>query len=148
MCLSSTAVSKPNSNPWFGDRLLPFLSGLVMSINFILFWAIPIAGMGSIYKKLLKPYLQPLFFAIDSNTYLRSFATNYIYTKPEHSDYFTSSLLIIINCTISISTVFYWQLSTGRLPLWLVFCYYCSWVGLGGTIMGSAYSLAHREVHL
>lgn len=141
-------MSKSLTNPWLSsDRLIPFISGSLMSLNFILFWAIPIAGMGSLYKKLLKPYLQPLFYAIDGNKLLRSFATNYIYTKPEHSDYFTSSLLIILNCSVSISTVFLWQMRTGHLPLWLVFAYYCSWVGLGGTIMGSAYSLAHREGH-
>lgn len=43
--------------------------------------------------------------------------------------------------------MFYWQLTYGVLPWWLIAGYYCSWVGVGGTSMGSAYSLAHKEGH-
>lgn len=130
------------------SRLIPFTSGLLMSINFLVIWAVPIMGMGSLYKQLLKPALKPLYDAIDTSSFLRWFATNYVYTKPEHADFFAMSLLTIINCCISIPIIFYWQLTTGSLPAWLIFVYYCSWVGIGGTIMGSAYGLAHKEVSI
>lgn len=128
------------------NRIIPFLCGVLMSINFVVFWLIPIMGMGAIYKQCLKPYLQPLYLMMDKNYYLRLFASNYIYTKPEHADFISMSILLIINCSISIPTMFYTQLKYGYLPWWLIFCYYCSWVGIGGSMMGSAYGLAHKEV--
>lgn len=128
------------------DRFLPFLSGSLMTANFIAFWSVPIFAMGNLYKFALKPYLQPVYLAIEGNSYLRSFAANYIYIRPEHADFFALSMLLIINCMISIPTVFYWQFTAGYLPWWLLFFYYCSWVGIGGSMMGAAYGLAHKEV--
>ena len=128
------------------NRIIPFLCGVLMSINFVVFWLIPIMGMGAIYKQCLKPFLQPLYLMMDKNYYLRLFASNFIYTKPEHADFISMSILLIINCSISIPTMFYTQLKYGYLPWWLIFCYYCSWVGIGGSMMGSAYGLAHKEV--
>lgn len=128
------------------NRIVPFLFGLAMSINFILIWALPIVGMGGSWKAGLKAYLLPIFTYFDENPILRKFAKDYIYSKPEHSDFFVTSLLVMLNSAIAISTVFYWQLSTGSLPAWLICAYYCSWVGVGGRTMGGAYSLAHKEV--
>jgi hypothetical protein len=130
------------------ERFFPFISGVLMSLNFIIFWAVPVLGMGNLYKFLLKPYLQPIYLAIEGNTVLRSFAARFIYIKPEHADFFALSLLVLINCSISIPTIFYWQLTYGYLPSWLIFAYYCSWVGIGGSMMGAAYGLAHKEVSL
>lgn len=129
------------------NRILPFLFGSAMSINFILVWALFVAGMGGIMKvPPVKKYLIPIITSLDNSPLLRNFAKNYIYTKPEHSDFFLTSLLIIINSTISLGTVFYWQLSTGTLPIWLICAYYCSWVGVGGKTMGGAYAMSHKEV--
>lgn len=129
-------------------RTLPFISGTLMSINFLVVWAIPIMGMGQFYKSFLKNTLQPVYNKIEQNSLLRSFAANFIYTKPEHADFFAMSLLVTVNCCVSITTMFYWQLKYGYLPYWLIFAYYCSWVGLGGSIMGAAYGLAHKEVSI
>ena len=129
--------------------MIPVSIGIAMSINFAVFWAVPIMGMGSLYKHTgLKEILQPIYFAMEQNSTIRNFAANYIYTKPEHADYFAMTLLLLFNCSISIPFMFYWQLTHGSLPFWLIFCYYCSWVGLGGSIMGSAYAMAHKEVGL
>lgn len=130
----------------YPNKIVPFLTGVLMSINFIVFWSIPIMGMGSLYKQLLKPYLQPWYIWLDSNPTLRSFAANYVYNTPKHADFFALTLLLLLNCSITIPTMFYWQLSTGSLPWWLIFAYYCSWVGIGGSMMGTAYGLAHKEV--
>jgi hypothetical protein len=130
----------------FLKRVVPFLFGLAMSINFVLFWAIPIAGMGMLWKYALKSILMPLYTVLDESSLMRSFAIEYIYTKPEHADFFATVFLLLVNSSISLGFVFYWQLSTGSLPAWLVFAYYCSWVGIGGRIMGGAYTMAHKEV--
>jgi hypothetical protein len=103
--------------------------------------------MGGLWKAGLKSIFGPIITYLDKNSILRKFAKDYIYSKPEHSDFFLTSLLIIINSTISIGTIFYWQLSTGSLPAWLICAYYCSWVGIGGRTMGGAYALAHKEVN-
>jgi hypothetical protein len=118
----------------------------MMTLNWLLFWFVPIMGMGSIWKYFLKFGLLPIYHMIDQNKYFRSFASNYIYTRPEHADFFLMSLLTILSSSIFIPLLFYWQLTYGDLPKWLIFTYYCSWVGLGGSVMGTAYSLAHKEV--
>jgi hypothetical protein len=117
-----------------------------MTINFVIFWAIPVAGMGALYKELLKKYLQPIYIQMENSKALRAFASKYIYTQERHSDFFAMSALLIINCSISIPFMFYWQLKHDSLPYWLIFAYYCSWVGIGGSVMGGAYGLAHKEV--
>jgi len=118
-----------------------------MSLNFVIFWALPIMGMGSIYKFGLKWLLQPIYLMLEQNAVLRSFASSYIYTKPEHADFFVMSCAVLLHSVIGLSIVFTWQLVYGHLPMWLIFSYYCSWVGIGGNIMGAAYSLAHKEGH-
>jgi hypothetical protein len=129
------------------SRILPFVFGLAMSINFACFWAVPIAGMGLLWKHLFKALLMPIYEAIDENKTCRWFATTYIYAKPEHADFFAISVLLLLNSAVTLGTVFWWQLSTGSLPAWLVFAYFCSWVGIGGRIMGGAYAMAHKEVN-
>jgi len=129
------------------DRFLPFVSGAIMTINFLIFWAIPVMGMGSFYKQLLKPFLQPIYLFMESNSMLRNLAAKYIYSKADHADFFPLSLLLVINCSLTIPYVFYYQLTHGSLPPWMIFAYYCSWVGIGGSMMGAAYALAHREGH-
>lgn len=128
-------------------KIVPFLIGLAMTINWILFWSIPIMGMGMLWKYCLQFSLLPIYNYIDNHSLPRTFAKNYIYSRPEHSDYFLISVLTLLNSVIFIGIVFYWQLNFGYLPAWLIFVYYCSWVGIGGRIMGTAYSLAHREVN-
>lgn len=127
-------------------RMLSFLFGVAMTLNFALFWAVPIAGAGLLWKNVFRAILMPMYQSIDQSTVVRSFASSYIYSKPEHADFFVISVLLLANTAISLGVVFYWQLTTGSLPPWLIFAYLCSWVGIGGRVMGGAYALAHKEV--
>ena len=127
--------------------ILPFFFGSLMTANWLLFWAVPILGMGLVWKVCLRNVLLPVYNMIDQNETLRAFAKKYIYSRPLHSDYFAMSLLAIINSMIALPIVFYWQLTYGHLPAWLIFAYYCSWVGVGGRNMATAYTLAHKKGH-
>lgn len=102
--------------------------------------------MGQSWKLGLKSVLFPIFNALDKNESIIRFASTYIYTKPRHADYFVTSLLLVIISFLSFTLVLYWQIIYGQLPWWLIFSYYCNWVGIGGRTMGSAYTLAHKEV--
>lgn len=121
--------------------------GTALTINFALVWAIPVAGMGSGYKFILMPFLKPLYEKMEANTLLRSFAAKFIYNNPRHADFFALSLIAATSSITSIILMLYYQLKLGYLPYWAFFLYYCQWVGFGGTMMGSAYSLAHKEVY-
>lgn len=127
-------------------RAFPFISGSVMTLNFALFWAIPIIGMGQLWKLGMNKLLVPMFTLLDENKTLRSFSEEYVYTKPRHSDFFVTSLLLVANAVISFVLVLWWQITYGYLPWWIICLYYCSWVGFGGRTMGSAYTMAHKEV--
>lgn len=83
---------------------------------------------------------------LDTNRGIRWFAEQFIYNNPKHADYFVTSVLLLINSAITLGTVFRWQFVHGSLPMWLIYAYYFSWVGIGGRIMGAAYALAHKEV--
>jgi hypothetical protein len=138
--------NEKKSTMFRSTRIFPFLFGLAMTLNFAIIWALPVMGMGALWKSCFKSLLLPLFNAIDESEVVRSFAKDYVYTKPEHSDFFLVSVLVTLNSFISFGIVIYYQLSAGTLPLWLIFVYYCSWVGIGGRTMGGAYALAHKEV--
>lgn len=129
------------------SRVIPFIGGLLMSINFLIFWAIPIAAMGQAWKLGVSKLMLPIYRLLDENSYVRDFAGKYIYTNPKYADYFVTSIFLILGCSLLVSFAFYWQLSFGSMPLWLIFTYNCLWVGFGGRTMGAAYSLAHREGH-
>lgn len=129
-----------------GGQAFPFIWGCLMSINFLILWAIPIAGMGLTWKWVFRPVFGPVYSWMDSSRLLRSFAENFVYTNPKHADFFAISILLVLNFTVGVGTLFYVQLTTGNLPYWLIAVYYCSWVGTGGRIMGAAYALAHKEV--
>ncbi len=129
-------------------KVIPFIVGLVMTVNWLVFWSVPILGMGMLWKYLLQYPIMPIYSYFDNHKALRAFASTYIYSRPEHADFFLICVLTILNSVVFIGLVFYWQLNYGDLPSWLIFVYYCSWVGLGGRVMGTAYSIAHREVRL
>jgi len=124
-------------------RWVSIVSGTLLTINFLCFWAIPIGGMGMTWKAGLKPLLLPLYNVMDHNSWMRKFAEDYVYVRKEHADYFAIS-----NCIFTIGGVFKYQLTHGSLPPWVIAAYYCSWVGVGGRVMGAAYTLAHREGHM
>ncbi len=88
----------------------------------------------------------PIYRWLDQNKILRGFAEKYIYQNPQHADFFVTSVLLILNYSFGIGTLFYWQLTYGHLPWWLIAGYYFLWVGIGGRMMGGAYALAHKEV--
>ena len=141
------SMTRQEESDFAFTRVVHKLCGIAMTMNFLVCWAIPIAGMGGIWKLGLKHLLLPIYDIIDNNTLLRGFAMRYIYTKSQHSDFFATALLLLVNSVIAMGTLFYWQLSRGSLPMWLVGLYYCSWVGIGGRVMGAAYALAHKEGH-
>ena len=86
-------------------RIAHKLCGMVMTINFILFWAVPIAGMGGIWKLGLKHVLLPIYDLVDSSSLLRGFAEAHIYTRSQHADFAATSLLLLLNSGISLGTV-------------------------------------------
>jgi len=102
--------------------------------------------MGILWKYGLKHALLPIYEMIDKSSTLREFASTYVYAKQNGADFFATSLLTVVNTTISLSVVLYWQLTYGSMPWYLIAAYYCSWVGIGGRMMGAAYALAHKEV--
>mmetsp|Transcript_23917 Transcript_23917/g.64740 ORF Transcript_23917/g.64740 Transcript_23917/m.64740 type:complete len:416 (-) Transcript_23917:427-1674(-) len=128
-------------------RGVRYLLGVVLSLNFVFYWAVPVAGMGMIYKYALSVVGRPLFNFIDTRPTLREFAAKYIYEKEKYNDFFLMSLWSAASILSMFGLVTYWQLKHGSLPWWLIFAYYCMWVGLGGRSMGTAYTMAHKEGH-
>jgi len=121
--------------------------GFLLTINFAIFWALPIVIQGQAYKLGLNRVLNPIYDVIDRSSALRRFATRFIYAKPVHADYFARALLLVLSTVLALGLVFYWQIAHGSLPIWLILLYYFAWVGFGGRIMGAAYTFAHREGH-
>ncbi|KAJ1640223.1 hypothetical protein T492DRAFT_534096 [Pavlovales sp. CCMP2436] len=129
------------------SRGMRYLVGVLLSINFVAYWAIPLAGMGMLYKFTLKGIGRPLFELVDQSPALRAFAAKYVYQKEQYSDFFLCSLGTAVSISASFLFVLRWQVLHGSLPWWLIFSYYCLWVGLGGRSMGTAYTMAHKEGH-
>lgn len=129
------------------SRGLKYLVGVVLSLNFVAYWAVPVAGMGMIYKYVLSYVGRPLFEMLDNVPLMRSFAAKYIYQKEQFNDFFLMSLLTAVSICTAFGIVLRSQMLHGTVPWSLVFAYYCTWVGLGGRSMGTAYTMAHKEGH-
>jgi hypothetical protein len=121
--------------------------GVLLTVNFVVFWALPIALQGMTWKFALRHVLGPVYDAIDQNSTLRWIGSTYIYSKPQHADFFAMSVIVTVWSLSWLALLFYTQLSTGYLPAWLIISYYFAWVGLGGRVMGAAYTFAHKEGH-
>jgi hypothetical protein len=141
--------STPSSLESHALRVVRFrrAAGTVLTLNFSLFWLLPIALQGQIYKLGLRRVLEPVYDRLDRSEGMRRFAAKWIYQRPVHVDYFARAVLLLLSTSIALGVVFYWQVTHGSLPVWLVGLYYFAWVGFGGRIMGAAYTFAHREGH-
>uniref|UniRef100_A0A7S0E067 Fatty acid desaturase domain-containing protein n=1 Tax=Hanusia phi TaxID=3032 RepID=A0A7S0E067_9CRYP len=103
--------------------------------------------MGQVWKLGLYKILRPIFNFFDQNTLLRSFAKTFVYSKELYTDFFVLSIFLALQNFTALGVALYWQIKYEYLPWWLVFAYYCQWVGLGGRGMGGAYTLSHKEGH-
>uniref|UniRef100_A0A7S2KHB1 Fatty acid desaturase domain-containing protein n=2 Tax=Bigelowiella natans TaxID=227086 RepID=A0A7S2KHB1_BIGNA len=122
--------------------------GWVLTINFLVFWAIPIAGNGLLWKHCLRHVIRPLFYVIDSRfSPVRWVASRYLYKNPRHGDYAATAFLVTLSAFASLSMVFWYQLTYGTLSWSVIAAYYWLWVGIGGRQMGGAYTFAHKEGH-
>jgi hypothetical protein len=122
--------------------------GLALTVNFLLFWAVPIYVMGESFNRFLHHLLRPIYDRVDRNEKIRAFAREHVYRKEVHTDYFATALFFTAGTLIALTTLFTVQIATGGLPWWLIAAYFFSWVGFGGRGMGAAYTFAHREGHL
>lgn len=121
--------------------------GCLLTLNFLVFWAIPIYLQGWAYKSVLHRFIRPIYDLVDMSPRLRKFAFRYIYSEEYLVDYFATAVFFMAGLLVSLIVVFSWQISFGTLPWWLIAAYYFSWVGFGGRSMGAAYTFAHREAH-
>ena len=131
-------------------RLLTMLRkflGMVLALNFAVFWAAPVLIQGQLFHLGLHRILRPVHLLVDRSAALRKFAARHVYRSSVHVDYFATAIFLAAGVVISLAAVFATQISLGSLPWWLLAAYYFSWVGFGGRGMGSAYTFAHREGH-
>jgi hypothetical protein len=124
-----------------------YLVGFLVAIDYLVFWAVPFAFMGGIYKELLIPYLYPIWERIDQSQALRSFAQKFIYEKHRCADYFATQFLFLLQLVVQVGVMISWQIAYGSLPWWLIALYNLVWVGMGGRAVGAAYAVSHREGH-
>lgn len=122
--------------------------GTLVTLNFALFWAVPVMVQGQLFRHGLGRPLRRVYRLLDGSPAIRRFATKHVYRRPVHVDYFVSAILVTVSTAAGLGAVFGWQIATGSLPWWLVAAYYFVWVGPGGRGMAAAYTFAHREGHL
>ena len=88
--------------------------GSILAANFAVFWAIPVFGMGQVWKLGLYRILRPIFNLFDQSTLLRSFAKKYIYSKELYTDFFALSVLLAIQNFAALGVALYWQVRVCR----------------------------------
>lgn len=115
--------------PWPLSRYFrwEFLLGCALSVNFMLFWAVPIAAQGQLWKYLLKPVFQPMYDALDRSSTVRWFAETYVYEKAQHADFFVTLLLVCMTTAASVGSLFWMQWNWGHLPWWSILIHYLAW---------------------
>mmetsp|Transcript_16819 Transcript_16819/g.27256 ORF Transcript_16819/g.27256 Transcript_16819/m.27256 type:complete len:511 (+) Transcript_16819:1045-2577(+) len=142
--LCSFFFQRSDSAFWVRVR---YVVGFILSIDFLLFWLVPIAAQGAFFKLVLMPFVCPLFDRFDRSPVLRSFAAKYIYRNPRHADFFMTQLMFLVNFGFHLALALYWQLEYGKLSWGVIAVYNFGWVGIGGRAMGALYSIAHKEGH-
>jgi hypothetical protein len=117
------------NEPWPLSRYFrwEFLLGVALSLNFVAFWAVPIAFQGQFWHLLLKPFLQPVYDAMDRNRLVRHIAENYIYSKPKYGDFFVTLLMVCVSTFLSVAAMFAIQWKHGYLPWYAVLGHYLAW---------------------
>ena len=121
--------------------------GMLLALNFVALWAIPIVAQGRLFRAGLHRFLRPVHRLLDRSVLLRHIAKKYVYRRAVHADYFASAIFLAVGTVLALAVVFTWQILFGELPWWLVAAYYFAWVGFGGRGMGTEYTFAHREGH-
>lgn len=122
--------------------------GTLVTLNFVVLWAIPVVVQGQLYRMGLHRILRPVHRRLDKSRALRRFAAKFIYRRPAHVDYFATAMLFAFVFFLSLGGVFALQIVTKSLQWYVVPIYYFIWVGPGGRCMAAAYTFAHREGHL
>lgn len=56
--------------------------GIALTVNFVIFWAIPIFGQGQSFRHGLKYIFRPFYRLVDESSVMRRFAAKYIYAQP------------------------------------------------------------------
>lgn len=130
------------------NRWLRWSVGVLLTINFLVFWAIPIAFQGQIWKQCLRYVLGPVYRFIDTSRPMRWVGETFFYSEKRFADFFFQGLLVFFSITTALGYVLSYQIQNGYLPFSLIFAYYFAWVGFGGRVMGGAYTFAHKEGHL
>lgn len=90
----------------------------------------------------------PIYRFFDTSRAVRWVGETFFYSEPKFADFFFQSILVTVSTACSLSYIFYYQLTYGFLPVWLIYAYNFAWVGFGGRVMGGAYAFAHKEGHL
>lgn len=129
------------------SRTLARAIGVLCSVNFVVFWAVPIFVQGQAFHLGLKHVLRPVYNVLDRSAALRGCATRYVYAKPQYSDFFATALLVLVSSMAAFAAVLRSQLLYGSIPWQLHVAYNFAWVGFGGRVMGAAYTFAHKEGH-
>mmetsp|Transcript_53441 Transcript_53441/g.134305 ORF Transcript_53441/g.134305 Transcript_53441/m.134305 type:complete len:419 (+) Transcript_53441:180-1436(+) len=124
-----------------------FLVGVLCTANFLVFWALPIALQGLVFKHFLKYLVRPFYNLLDKSPHARAFALKFVYSKPQYTDFFATSVFMLISTAIMLGSVFWYQSEYGYLSWPMIVFYNFAWVGFGGRGMGAAYSFAHKEGH-
>ena len=122
--------------------------GIVLTLNFAVFWAAPVVIQGQLFHMGLHRIVRSVFAPLGRSAVLRLFAAEHVYQKVVHVDYFPTAICLTVGAASSLGLVFAWQVLFGALPWWLVAAYYFAWVGFGGRGMGAVYTFAHREGHV
>ena len=138
MCQATTLTERCStcgSPPPLRSRLLRYahqVSGVILVVNFIVFWAVPIFVQGQAFHLGLKHVLVPVYNALDRSAALRRFAAAYVYSRPQYADFAATALLTCVSSLGALGYALHYQRAHGCLPWQLVAAYNFLWVGFGG----------------
>ena len=93
-----------------GDRLRVALRqglGLLLTLNFLLFWFVPILVQGQAFRLFLQRLLKPVHDAVDRSPAIRRFAGKYVYREPFRVDYFATALFFLLGAALALALVFW-----------------------------------------
>jgi hypothetical protein len=81
--------------------LLKVTTGVLLTINFVIFWMLPIGLQGQFWKLVLHYPLRPIYLWLDNHPAIREFAVKHVYRREvSPSSFFSPSVFFCDRCIL------------------------------------------------
>lgn len=105
---SSTTATTTRSEEWGANFpwVVRFGTGVLLTVNFVMFWAVPIFGQGQIWKLFLSKLGTPIYNYLERHPKIREIGQRF-YRKPQHAGFWMLAATVFFDHAFPLQICFY-----------------------------------------